>query len=236
VADLSLPNHVVTRRRDGRREILLHRSVAVIGERAIEIRAARSAAYMPLTILLVCAGLITWVAISDSAPFWALVVILLFSLIALPIAVMGLVGSIAGADVVIDADKGSATWQQGFLGMGIGTRELVPFAKIAHLEVTIEGEERDRWRENRDDLRQFALVLVKQSGKRLTLTQVPVPEYGQVDGMDRTLAVGHAVAALTGADVRIPDGWELVEVDSETLDPVTPEPAQPAKRQRRRRR
>jgi hypothetical protein len=138
--------------------------------------------------------------------------------------------------VVIDAGKGSATWQQGFLGLGIGTRELVPFAKIAHLEVPIEGEERDRWRENRDDLRQFALVLVKQSGKRLTLTQVPVPEYGQVDGMDRTLAVGHAIAALTGAEVKIPEGWELVEVDSETLDPVAPVAPQPTRSQRRRRR
>ena len=59
--------------------------------------------------------------------------------------------------------------------MGVGTRELVPFAKIAHLEITIEGDAPDRWREERDTLRQFALVLVKESGKRLTLTQVPVP-------------------------------------------------------------
>jgi hypothetical protein len=162
------------------------------------------------------------------------VVILLFSLVALPVAVMGLVGALVGAEVIVDRRKGSITWQQGYLGMGIGTKELVPFAKIDHLEVTVEGDEPDRWHKNRDDLRQFALVLVKKSGKRLTLTQVPVPDYGQTDGMDRTLAVAHAVAALTDAGVRIPEGWELVEVDAETLEPVAP--AAPAGKPRRHRR
>lgn len=241
MVDLPLPNHVVTRRRDGRREILLHRSVALIGNDRVEIKGARSTIYLPLAGLLVCAGLVSWAAVTQSAPLWALVTILLFCLIVFPISVMGLVGALAGADVIVDARKGAATWQQGYLGMGIGTKELVPFAKIDHLEVTIEGDQPDRWHGQADDLRQFALVLVKQSGKRLTLAQVPVPAYGQVDGMDRTLAVGHAVAALTGAEVRIPEGWELVEVDAETLDPLhTAEPprrreTQPHRRRRRRR-
>ncbi len=240
MADIPIPNHVVNRRRDGRREIILHRSIAVVSDDKIEIKAAPSTVYLPLGLLLVCAGLVAWVAFTDSAPLWALVSILLFSLFALPISVMGLVGSIAGADVVVDGRKGAATWQQGYLGMGIGTKELVPFAKIDHLEVTIEGDQPDRWHEQPDDLRQFALVLVKQSGKRLTMTQVPVPAFGQVDGMDRTLAVGHAVGAITGAEVRIPEGWELVEVDTETLNPVTREgaaveAAAPARRRRRKR-
>jgi hypothetical protein len=59
-------------------------------------------------------------------------------------------------------------------------------------------------------------VLVKKSGKRLTLAQVPVPAYGQADGMDRTLAVGQAVARLTGTKVALPEGWELVEIDTQT--------------------
>lgn len=224
MVDAPIPEHVFTKRRDGKREILLHRSVAVVGERKIEIKAARSAMYVPLVVLLVCGGLLAWVATADSAPLWALVSVLLFSLLAVPGSVMGLVGSIVGADVIVDADKGSATWQQGYLGMGIGTRELVPFAKIDYLQVTVEGEEADRWRDNRDDVRQFALTLVKKSGKRLTLAQIPVPVNAQEDGMDRALAVGHAVAALTGAEVRIPDGWELMEVDSDTLEPVTAPP------------
>jgi hypothetical protein len=137
---------------------------------------------------------------------------------------MGLVGAIGGADVVIDARKGSATWQQGYLGMGIGTKELVPFQKIDHLEVVVEGEEPDRWHEQSDDLRQFALWLVKQSGKRLRISQVPVTTADQFDGMDRTLALANAVAALTGTTVQIPDGWQLVTIDDETGEEIPPAP------------
>jgi hypothetical protein len=241
MADLPLPGHVLLSRRDGRREVLLHRSVAIIGPDRVEIKAARSAALLPFIGLVVTAGIIATIALTGgSLPLWLMVVLLFFCILVVPASVMGLVGAVAGADVIVDAKKGSATWQQGYLGMGIGTKEFVPFGKIAHLEVGIEGDQPDRWHEHTDDLRQFSLTLVKQSGKRLTMAQVPVPAYGQVDGMDRTLAVGHAIAALTGSDVRIPEGWQLVEVDADTgAEPGPPNvaapEAAPPKRTRRRR-
>ena len=236
MAELPLPNHVVSRRRDGRREVLLHRSMAVISDDKIEIKAARSTVILPLAGIAAAAGLIVWLALGDgSAPLWLLVLLLLVCMFIVPVSVMGLVSAIGGADVVVDAKKGSATWQQGYLGMGIGTKELVPFAKIDHLEVTVEGESPDRWREQRDDLRQFALVLVKQSGRRLTIVQVPVPVSGQADGMDRTLTVGNAIAALAGTTVRLPEGWEMVEIDTDTGEEVRPQDSPKAPRRRRRR-
>lgn len=228
---IDLPEHVTIRRRDGRREVLLHRSMAVIGADKIEIKAARGTIFVPLFGLLLAGIAGTWIALAGtSLPFWLLVTMLLFCLIAVPFSTVALIGAVIGADVVIDAKKGSATWQQGFLGMGIGTKELVPFAKIDHLEVGVEGDAPDRWGGQADSLRQFSLTLVKQSGKRLTLAQVPVPAYGQADGMDRTLAVGNAVAALVGSTVTIPEGWELVEIDTNTGEPLAPAvgPAEPA--------
>jgi hypothetical protein len=233
---VDLPEHVVTRRRDGRRQVLLHRSLAVISDTKVEIRSARSTVLLPLGGLVLSAGLITWMAMSQgSAPLWVFVILLLALLVVVPVCVMGLVSTVGGADVIVDAKKGSATWQQGYLGMGIGTKELVPFAKIDHLEVTVEGADGDRWRGEQDDLRQFALILVKASGKRLKLAQVPVPAYGQTDGMDRVLAVGQAVAEVTGSTVRIPDDWELVEVDTATGEPVKPAAAARDGSRRRRR-
>ncbi len=216
-----LPAHVVIQRRDGRREVILHRSMAVIGPDKIEIKSARGTVLLPLLGIAVAVGLMTYIMRGGSSlPFWALVGVLMFCLAIVPFSVMGLVSALVGADVIIDAKKGSATWQQGYLGMGVGTKELVPFAKIERFEVTLEGDSPDRWHEEQDDLRQFAIVLVKKSGKRLTLAQVPVPAYGQADGMDRTLAVANAAAALTGSTVTIPDGWELVEIDIDTGEPV----------------
>lgn len=217
MAELPLPNHVIGQRRDGRREVLLHRSMAVIGPDKIEIKSARSTIILPLLGIALAGGAITWIALSQgAAPLWALVAVVFACLFVVPASVMGLVSAVAGADVIIDARKQSATWQQGYLGMGIGTKELVPFAKIDYLEVTVEGAEGDRWKGASDDLRQFALSIVKKSGKRVRIAQVPVPAYGQEDGMDRTLAVGNAVAALTGSTVHLPEGWQLVEIDTAT--------------------
>ena len=221
MAVTTLPPHVAFTRRDGRQEVILHRSLAVIGPDKIELKSARGTVLLPLIGIGLAVAVIAYLMTGGSdLPFWALVGGLFFCLIIVPFSVMGLVSALVGADVVIDAKKGSATWQQGYLGMGIGTKELVPFAKIDHLEVTIEGDEPDRWREETDDLRQFALVLVKKSGKRLTCAQVPVPAYGQADGMDRTLAVANAIAELAGSTVTIPEGWELVEIDTDTGNPV----------------
>jgi len=221
MADVPLPSHVVIQRRDGRQQVLLHRSVAVIGSGKVEIRAARSTVVLPLIGLALAAVSGYLMATRGGAlPFWALVAMLLGMLFVVPLSVMSLVNSAVGADVIIDAAKNSATWQQGYLGMGIGTKELVPFEKIDYLEITVEGADEDRWQELPDDLRQFQLTLVKNSGRRLTLAQVPVPAYGQIDGMDRTMAVGQAIAALAGTTVRIPRGWDLVEVDTTTGAPV----------------
>ena len=217
MVEIPVPAHVAIRRRDGRQEILLHRSLAVIGETKIEVRSARATVWLPLLgIATVVAAGIVLGAGGAALPFWGLALLLFYSLIMFPVSVMGLVSAIAGADVIVDAAKGSVTWQQGYLGMGIGTRELVPFAKIDHLEVTVEGAEPDRWHGEQDALRQFALWLVKASGKRLRVSQVPVPAHGQEDGMDRTLALGNAIATLAGTTVRIPGDWELVEIDTET--------------------
>jgi hypothetical protein len=235
--DYDIPEHVAIHRRDGRSEVLLHRSMAVIGPEKIEIKSARGTIILPLLGIGIAVAIGWFIAGKGfTLPLWALVSLLIFCLILVPFSVMSLISAVVGADVIVDAKKGSATWQQGYLGMGIGTKELVPFAKIDHLEVTVEGEDADRWRDQVDDLRQFALVLVKVSGKRLTLAQVPVPAYGQADGMDRTLAVGQAVAKLVGSKVTIPEGWELVEIDIATGDAVKKPPAVAKGKKRGRRR
>lgn len=223
VAEIPLPDHVTLRRRDGRREVLLHRSVAVISDGKVEIRAARSTIVLPLIgLALSAAAGYLMVARMGALPFWLLVVMLLVLIFLVPLSGMSLVNSVVGADVVVDRAKNSVTWQQGFLGMGVGTREVAPFEKIDRLEITIEGGEPDRWQDIPDDLRQFELSLVKASGKRLRIATVPVPAFGETDGMDRTLAVGQAISAVTGAPVKLPEGWEMVEIDTGTGEIVTP--------------
>ena len=231
MSEIELPSHVVDQRRDGRREVLLHRAMAVIGPDKLEIRAARSTFVLPLAgLAIVAAGGYWLIASAGRMPFLLMVLILLASLFIAPASIMALVSSIAGASVIVDRRKGSLTMQQGYLGMGIGTKELVPFEKFDHLEVTLEGHQPDRWKGNADSIRQFGIVLVKKSGKRLTLSNVPVSAGNQADGIDRTLAVANAIAAIAGSTVVLPEGWELVEIETATGDIIEKRPAQSRRR------
>ena len=71
----------------------------------------------------------------SSLPLWALATLTLAAVIVVPVSGIGLVYSIAGAHLVVDRKKQSAVLQQGYLGMGVGTEELVPFWKFDHVAV-----------------------------------------------------------------------------------------------------
>ncbi len=74
----------------------------------------------------------------------------------------------------MERPKGTCRWQQGFLGLGLGTQELVPFARIKRIEVSGDFE---------DELRGGDLQDVVHWEVRV------------VKDNDRVLAVGVAVAA-----------------------------------------
>ena len=84
------------------------------------------------------------------------------AIVTIPLAGIGFVYTIAGANVVFEREKQSGVWQQGFLGMGVGTIELVPFWKID--QIRIEEVTRERQRGEVQDLAQ--LEIVAREGKR----------------------------------------------------------------------
>lgn len=197
-----------TPRAPRRRRIYLHRSVAVITPERVEIRPALSAALAPLLLLLIGAGAFTLVLLSamgGNYPLWLVAPALLVALVAVPFAGMGFIYSAVGANVVVDARKGSATWQQGLLGLGVGTQELVPFAKIAGIvleEVTrADATPAER---RREPVLQWDLTLVKRSGRRLTIGMLTVPRSLRREGYGRIRDVGRSVAQVSGATLMLP--------------------------------
>ena len=178
----------------------------------MDIRPAVGAALAPLLALLVGAACFTLVllsALGANYPLWLVAPALLAAMVLLPLAGMGFVYSIVGASVVIDATKQSATWQQGLLGLGVGTRELVPFAKIALFEVVevaragVDAEEHAR-----EPLLQWDLVLVKSSERRLNVATVAVLRPAGPEAYRRIAGVALAIGKLTGAEVRLPPATE----------------------------
>lgn len=185
-----------------RREIDLHRRVCVMEEDLIDIRPARSAAIAPLIGFML--GVLAFVAVVfwvESLPFALTLALMGAAILLVPISGMGFVYSIYGANVIIDRTKQTAVWQQGWMGMGVGTQELVPFAKIERLEI-VEVSEAPPSGELPEIL-QYEVLVLKVSGRKLSLGQVNVPAYLASDGLARAREVGQAVADLVGKPLHV---------------------------------
>ncbi|MEX0786195.1 MAG: hypothetical protein WD939_06120 [Dehalococcoidia bacterium] len=187
-----------------RREIDLHRRVCVIRPDSIDIRPARSAAVVPLFFFgLGVAAFVSVVFLIETLPFALVLLLMGGAIVLVPFAGMGFVYSVYGANVVIDRTKQTALWQQGLFGMGVGTEELVPFAKIDRLEV--EEVSREEQFGGRQDFAQFEIKLLKVSGKRLSLGQLTVPRDMEDEGRARAIEVGEAVANLVERPLEVID-------------------------------
>lgn len=190
----------------GVRTIALDRRICVVREGRIDIRPSPGAFVVPLAAMLV--SVLCFVAIGltiNLLPLVALALLLIPSVLIFPLAAMGLVYSLIGAHVIIDRRKGSVVFQQGVTGLGLGTRELVPFDKIDHiaLEETTLGEKESPWLAP-VDVRVWDIVLVKTSEKRLPIGMVVVPAEPDLarEGLARARQAAGAIAALVEKPLR----------------------------------
>ena len=189
------------------REVLLHRRVVHISPTRIEVRRPNSLIIFPalgigLTAFLLF-SLLQW---TSSLPAWALPLLLILAVLALPVSGLGLVYTLFGASVVADREGESVAWKQGFLGMGVGTTVLVPFWKIREFLVEDAGREirRPDGVEPAHAFAQWEITLVKKSGTRLRIGGLSVPRAFEEQGLDQVMEVAEAFAALSGAPVRGP--------------------------------
>jgi hypothetical protein len=190
------------------RRIPLDRRVCVVREGRIDVRPERAALIGPLAGLAISLALFVSVGLfSSDLSTLALAAMLIPGLILGPFSVMAVVYSILGASVVIDARKQSATFHQGVLGLGLGTVELVPFWKIERLEVQDLplGDVEAKGPRPPLDLRAWDVVLVKTSGKQLSIGQVIAASSPDLidEGFDRALDTAEAVGTLVGKPVII---------------------------------
>jgi len=150
----------------------------------------------------------------DALPIWLLMVLLLAALLLGPIGVLGLVFGVIGATVVLEAPKQSVRWQQGFLGLGIGTTELVPFWKIDRFEVRTDFDQLTRSGE-RDDLTHWEVLLVKENGKELIVGTVIAPRPLAAEAAERANRLAVACAERSGAAARAADIAAMLAWDDE---------------------
>jgi hypothetical protein len=189
------------------RRIELARRTCVIGPNRIAVRPSAAALLPPLLglatavacFVLIVADVAVW---RGALPFALLVLLLFVAVIFIPLSGMGLIYAAIGANVLIDRDKMSATWQQGLLGLGVGTTELVPFWKIDAIAVDETASDDGR---STEEIAQWEIALCKKSGSRLAIGRVSAARSLARPSFDRAAEVAGAIAALTGASLRLPE-------------------------------
>lgn len=200
-----------------RRRIEFSRRTCTIRPERVDVRPSSGAILPPLIgfvfgaicVAIIFAALALW---PGRLPFVVLAILLLLALLCLPVAGMGLVYALFGANVLIDRRKQSATWQQGLLGLGIGTVELVPFWKIEAIVVEEAGAEQ---KQATEEVAQWEISLLKQSGKRLSIGRLNSARAQSEYSLARAIDVAQAISSLTGAPLRLPDA-----TPSTSLEPM----------------
>jgi hypothetical protein len=185
--------------------IPLTRSVCVVTPDRIVIRPSAWAIVRPAIgfllgaacFVLIMADVTRW---SGRLPFALLAVLLCGSLLLIPLSGMGLVYAAIGSNVIADKRKQSISWQQGLIGLGVGTQELVPFWKIDAIEVDEEGAAEQRATE---EFAQWELSLRKKSGGRLVIGRVSAARQLEQQSLERATDAARAIAELCGAPLRI---------------------------------
>jgi len=185
-----------------RREIYLDRRVVTVTPERIDVHPARSIVFLPLLTLLL--GLAAFPAIflwGDSMSVGLRLLITVGAIFVVPLSGIGLVYSIAGAHLVVERAKQSAVLQQGYLGMGVGTQELIPFWKIDRLNVR-ELTPHD-YRGHHEDFAQYEISILKLSGKEITVGMVTVARSEAKEGLARAREVASLIAEMSGTKVHV---------------------------------
>jgi len=185
-----------------RREIYLDRRVVTVTPERIDVHPARSIVFLPLLTLLL--GLAAFPAIyfwDSSMSVELRLVITLGAIFVVPLSGIGVVYSIAGAHLVVERVKQSAVLQQGYLGMGVGTQELIPFWKIDRVNLR-ELTPHD-YRGHHEDFAQYEIAILKLSGKEITVGMVTVTRAEAKEGMARAREVASLIAEMAGSKVHV---------------------------------
>ncbi len=184
------------------RDLYLDRQVCTVKPDRIDIHPARSIIFLPLFTLLL--GLSAFPVIyfwGGSLSIGLRLALTLAAIVVVPMSGLGLVYSIAGAHIVVDRHKQSAVLQQGYLGMGVGTQELIPFWKIEQIEVK-ELTPHDE-RHHQDDFAQYEISLRKVSGREISVGLITVARVEAEVGLERSRAVASIIAEMAGSKVRV---------------------------------
>lgn len=195
--------------------IPLHRAIAHVTPESIAVKQSRAGLIGPLIEIAITLAIV-WVMVTfiNSLPLLLLFFLLLLLIVLGPLGVIGLVNNIAGTSFLMEREKYSARWQQGLLGMGIGTYELVPFNRIKRFEVITDYD--DVLASGiEQDVVHWEVTLIKDNDRELNVGSVVAARLLALEAGERANDLATALGEMSGASVVLADleGIEDPEAD-----------------------
>ena len=186
----------------GRCQISLHRSVAIITDQSIAIKQGKSGLIFPVVELcMFVMSVMCLVVFIDTWSLSILACLLIFSSIVGPLSLIGLINNVAGTSFLLEKSKNSARWQQGFLGLGIGTYELVPFDRISHFFIRSDFNDLLAGG-SKQDLVEFEILMVKDNEKRLSVARIIEPREFVDTASDRINKLAELLGEMASVEVK----------------------------------
>lgn len=221
--------------------IPLQRAFAVIEADRIAIYPSRAQIVGALIELAIAgAAMAALLMLFDVLPMFVMIALLLVALLLGPIGTLGLVFSIAGTAFVMERANRAARWQQGFLGMGIGTTDGVPFSRIRAVEAVSDADLLTRSGE-RQDMVTFEVVIARDDERRMPVASVVSARSLAAEGAERVnrlatllAAMAEVPAVLAAAPLEDEDDWDDEDWDDEGEAGETAETPRPSAEHRRR--
>jgi hypothetical protein len=184
------------------REIYIDRRICKVTPQRIDIHPARSLVVLPLITLALGALIFPLIFFwGGSLSLGLRMGLTLAAVVIVPLSGIGLVYSIAGAHIVVDRAKQSAVLQQGYLGMGVGTQELIPFWKFDYVLVR-ELTPHD-YRGHHEDFAQYEVAIIKVSGREIAVGTITVARAEAEAGLARAKEVADLLAGMAGSTVQV---------------------------------
>lgn len=187
------------------RVIPLHRAVARITPDSIAVKQSRAGLIGPLVALTITA-ISVWLmtVFISTVPLALLVLLLVVTIVFGPLGIIGLVNNVAGTSFIMEREKQSARWQQGLLGLGIGTYELVPFWDIDHFEVITDYDD-VLGSGIEQDVVHWEIVLVKANTRELAVGSVVTARLLALEAGKRANELAVALGEVSGGSVELAD-------------------------------
>lgn len=198
--------------------IALTRAYAVIKPDSIVVKPSRSSLVGPaiqaMLTALAAVAIARWM---NSLPLWLLGLLLVFIILAGPTAILGLVYNVLGSGFLMERKKGTCRWQQGFLGLGLGTRELVPFPRIQRIEVGSDFDD-ELGSGDLQDVVRWEVRLVKDNDRVLEITSITAARPLADEALERANLLASALGAMCEKPVRLGEIPPWAQEDYEDFD------------------